>query len=144
MGALAMGASMFAIFLASVALFIVPVTPVPVLVSTAALAAPAPQEPAAETLSPAQLEDALAPRTLGSADAPVTFTEYSSLSCGHCARFHADTLPALKEKYVDTGRVRFVYVDFPTNAPALEARWPRGVFREIILSQLCAETILQL
>lgn len=114
-----------------------PVVPVPVLLSTAALAAPAPQEPAPETLSPEQLGAALAPRTLGDPSAPVTFTEYSSLSCGHCAHFHADTLPVLKKKYVDTGRVRFVYVDFPTNAPALDgamaARCLRGPGPEYFL-----------
>lgn len=100
--------------------FAAPVVPMPVLLSTAALAAPAPAQAAAKTLTPEQIAAALAPRTIGHASAPVVFTEYSSLSCGHCARFHADTLPALKQKYVDTGRVHFVYVDFPTNAPALD------------------------
>ena len=57
--------------------------------------------------------------TLGEANAPVTIIEYASLSCTHCAHFHNETFPALKEKYIDTGKVRFVFRDFPFNAPAL-------------------------
>ena len=58
-------------------------------------------------------------RILGSADAPVIIYEYSSLSCPHCASFHNDILPSLKEKYIDTGKVALVARNFPTNAPAL-------------------------
>lgn len=57
----------------------------------------------------------LAEKSLGSATAPVTMLAYSSLSCSHCADFHASTLPALKSAYVDTGRMRFVFRDFPLN-----------------------------
>ena len=46
---------------------------------------------------------------LGEADAPVTVVEYASFTCPHCARFHEEVFPALKEEYVDTGRVRFEY-----------------------------------
>lgn len=58
---------------------------------------------------------------IGDPDAPVTMIEYSSLSCPHCARFHTDTFPALQERYIDTGKVRMVFRDFPLNEPALQA-----------------------
>ena len=55
----------------------------------------------------------LGERVQGKMDAPVTILEYSSLTCPHCATFHTDTLPAIKEKYIDTGKVRLVMRDFP-------------------------------
>ena len=58
-----------------------------------------------------------ADRTLGSADAPVTVIEYSSLTCPHCAAWTNTVLPEFKTRFVDTGQVRFVYRDLPT-APA--------------------------
>lgn len=63
---------------------------------------------------------ALAERSMGSPEAPVVIEEFASLSCGHCAHFHADVLPKLKEAYVDTGKVRFIFTDFPLNAPAMD------------------------
>ena len=56
---------------------------------------------------------------IGSKDAPITIIEYSSLSCIHCANFHNNTLPQIKEEYIDTGKVRFIFRDFPLNMPAL-------------------------
>ncbi len=58
---------------------------------------------------------------LGTADAPITIVEYASLTCPHCARFHSDTLPALKKEFIDTGKVRIVYRDFPLDRLALAA-----------------------
>ena len=55
---------------------------------------------------------------LGDVDAPVTIIEYASLSCSHCAKFHTDVLPKLKEKYIDNGKVNLVLRNFPLNAPA--------------------------
>jgi protein-disulfide isomerase len=52
--------------------------------------------------------------SIGEADAPVTLIEYASITCGHCAQFHQDVLPAIKEDYVETGKVRFVFREFPT------------------------------
>ncbi len=73
----------------------------------------------------AQLPDMsvmLAEKSLGSPTAPVTMIEYSSLGCSHCADFHGATLPQLKSAYIDTGRVRFVYRDYPLdNGAALAA-----------------------
>lgn len=50
---------------------------------------------------------------LGRADAPITMIEYASLTCSHCATFHARTMPVLKAKYIDTGKVRFALREFP-------------------------------
>lgn len=50
---------------------------------------------------------------LGKDDAKVTVIEYASMTCSHCAAFHKDTLPALKAKYIDTGKVRFTLREFP-------------------------------
>lgn len=69
----------------------------------------------------AQDASAFPEMTLGAADAPVTIIEYASMSCPHCATFHADTYPELKKRYVDSGRVRFVFREFPLNAPAFQA-----------------------
>ena len=60
-------------------------------------------------------------RILGSAEAPITIIEYASLTCPHCAAFHADTLPRLKETWIADGRVRLVYRHFPLGAVALRA-----------------------
>jgi len=49
---------------------------------------------------------------LGSASAPVTVIEFSDFQCGFCKRFWVDTLPKLKEAYIDTGKARFVYRHF--------------------------------
>jgi protein-disulfide isomerase len=59
--------------------------------------------------------------TVGDPAAPVTMIEYSSLTCPHCASFHTDTLPGLKERYIDTGKVRLVVRDFPLDEVALKA-----------------------
>jgi protein-disulfide isomerase len=56
---------------------------------------------------------------LGDDNAPVTLIEYASLSCGHCAKFHNEVFPELKEKYIDIGKVKFILRDFPLNASAL-------------------------
>ena len=60
-------------------------------------------------------------RVLGDPAAPVTIIEFSSLTCPHCAAFHTDTLPALKERFIDTGKAKIVYRDFPLDQSALSA-----------------------
>ena len=56
---------------------------------------------------------------IGSEDAKITIIEYASLSCSHCADFHVNTLETLKKEYIDTGKVRMVFRDYPFNYPAL-------------------------
>lgn len=76
------------------------------------------------TLASAQMatiEQAKGDITLGNADAPVTLHEYSSLTCPHCANFHKDTLPLIKKEYIDTGKVRMVFHDFPLDGLAMGA-----------------------
>lgn len=55
----------------------------------------------------------LGDKVIGKDDAPVTIVEYASLTCSHCAAFHTETVPALKEKYIDTGKVRLIFREFP-------------------------------
>ncbi len=55
---------------------------------------------------------------LGAADAPVTIIEYASMTCTHCAAFHAETWPTLKSKYIDAGKVRFALREFPLDVLA--------------------------
>ncbi|MCI0734943.1 MAG: DsbA family protein [Beijerinckiaceae bacterium] len=57
--------------------------------------------------------EALPDIALGASDAPVTIVEYASMTCTHCAGFHATTFPELKRKYIDTGKVRFILREFP-------------------------------
>lgn len=71
---------------------------------------------AADTVTP---PDGYPERVLGKEDAPVTIYEYSSLTCPHCADFHAETLPDLKKTYFDTGRAKLVFRDFPLDPLAL-------------------------
>ena len=75
--------------------------------------------PAALSWFPAGLAASARDRILGSDDAPVTVIEYSSLTCPHCASFHGGSLKDLKTQYIDTGKVKLVYRDFPTDGLAL-------------------------
>ena len=58
---------------------------------------------------------------MGAANAPVTIIEYASLTCPHCAAFSTGTFPRLKEQYIDTGLVRFIFRDFPLDNFAFAA-----------------------
>jgi len=60
-------------------------------------------------------------RILGSADAPLTIIEYSSLTCPHCAALHADALPRIKETWIADGRARLVFRHYPLDGLALRA-----------------------
>jgi protein-disulfide isomerase len=50
---------------------------------------------------------------LGPANASVTITEYGSLTCPHCADFNRDVFPRIKSEYIDTGKIRYVFREFP-------------------------------
>lgn len=78
------------------------------------------EEPAA-TEKAAAVEGDYGPRSVGSPDAPVVIEEFASFTCPHCAHFHTETYSKLKADYIDTGKVRFVFRDFPLNKPALDA-----------------------
>jgi protein-disulfide isomerase len=56
---------------------------------------------------------------LGSKNAKVVMVEYSSLSCTHCKEFHLQIFKKIKDEYIDTGKVLYVYRHFPTNRSAL-------------------------
>jgi protein-disulfide isomerase len=56
---------------------------------------------------------------MGPETAKVTVVEYASATCPHCADFHKNTFPALKSEYIDTGKIRFIFREFPLNDAAL-------------------------
>lgn len=58
---------------------------------------------------------------LGAKDAPVTIIEYASMTCPHCAAFTKDVFPQIKTAYIDTGKVRFIFREFPLDQVALAA-----------------------
>jgi protein-disulfide isomerase len=58
---------------------------------------------------------------LGSANAPVTITEFASMSCPHCAAFEQNVFPMIRSKYIDTGKVRYVFREFPLDIKAAAA-----------------------
>ncbi len=62
-------------------------------------------------------------RMRGQADAPLTLIEYSDFTCGYCVKFFKRTWPRIQAQYVDTGKVRFVYRDYPRGdqGPGLDA-----------------------
>ncbi|WP_337182738.1 DsbA family protein [Shinella sp.] len=71
----------------------------------------------AEVLKPGALPD----MALGEVNAPVTIVEYMSTTCPHCAAFHNNTFDAIKAKYVDSGKVRFIVREFPFDPRAAAA-----------------------
>ena len=79
----------------------------------------APVAPAEANLPPADLNAELAQpapdgdMAIGSDKAPVTIIEYASMTCPHCAHFSETTFPELKKRYIDTGKVRFIFREFP-------------------------------
>jgi protein-disulfide isomerase len=58
---------------------------------------------------------------MGSPTAPVTIIEYASMTCPHCAHFAVETFPQLKEKYIDTGKVKYIMREYPLDNLALAA-----------------------
>ena len=80
-------------------------------VIAARLIADAMAQSAAEIAKPQSLPD----MALGPADARVTIVEYAAPTCPHCAAFNRDVFPRIKSEYIDTGRVRYVFREFPLN-----------------------------
>lgn len=79
--------------------------------------APRTDIPVAELLKPGPLEEMV----MGDPNAPNVIVEYASMTCPHCAAFHEKLLPELKSKFVDTGKVRFVFREFPMDNLAAAA-----------------------
>ncbi len=71
--------------------------------------------------APLTLEEAMAERSLGQPNAKLVVYEYASLTCPHCAKFHLEVLPEVKKKYIDTGKLRWVYRDYPLDGRAAVA-----------------------
>ena len=69
----------------------------------------------ADLLTPGPLGD----EVQGAANAPVTLIEYASMTCPHCASFHETTYPEMKKKYIDTGKIRFIFREFPLDTLAM-------------------------
>ena len=96
-----------------------PLDEVPMLLSRRLVLATALATPLlarAETADPRMTE-----RTVGTADAPVTVTEWFSLTCTHCADFQKTTFPQVKAELIDTGKIRYIWRDFPLDQVALTA-----------------------
>jgi protein-disulfide isomerase len=97
------------------------------LAGVAAVAVSAPMHPIGEAMAqdtmaalvakPVSLPD----MAIGSIKAPVTITEYASMSCPHCAAFGDNVFPMLRSRYIDTGKVRFVFREFPLDIKAAAA-----------------------
>jgi protein-disulfide isomerase len=73
--------------------------------------------PMAELMTPGPLGD----QVQGAENAPVTIVEYASMTCPHCSHFHETTYPEMKKKYIDTGKVRFIFREFPLDPLAAAA-----------------------
>ena len=96
----------------------------PALAQSPASPAPPVAAPAAPTMAP--IDQLMAPAALpdlvqGAPDAPVTLIEYASATCTHCAAFHDNVFPALKTKYIDPGKVKFILREFPLDPLATGA-----------------------
>ena len=86
-----------------------------VLLSAAALILAAAQMPARAA------DPRMADRAEGKPDAPVTVTEWFSFTCPHCAHFSEDVFPEIKAKLIDTGKLRFVFKEYPRDQTDLMA-----------------------
>ena len=65
--------------------------------------------------------EALKEKRIGLESANIEIIEFASLTCGHCAKFHNEVFPKIKKEFIDTGKVSFIYNDFPLDKFALKA-----------------------
>jgi protein-disulfide isomerase len=84
------------------------------LLSPLRLISEAMAQSASDVAKPVSLPD----MALGPQDAAVTITEYASMTCPHCAAFNADVFPKIKAEYIDTGKVRYIFREFPLDIKA--------------------------
>jgi protein-disulfide isomerase len=69
---------------------------------------------ATDVAKPVSLPD----MAIGPADAAVTITEFASMTCPHCAAFNAEVFPKIKSTYIDTGKIRYIFREFPLDIKA--------------------------
>jgi protein-disulfide isomerase len=69
---------------------------------------------ASDVAKPVSLQDMV----LGPANAPVTITEFASMTCPHCSAFNETVFPKIKSEYIDTGKIRYVFREFPLDIKA--------------------------
>jgi protein-disulfide isomerase len=83
---------------------------------------PPPGRPVEGLMDPSALPDIVESKPgADGKEPPVTIVEYASMTCSHCAAFHATTYPVLRSKYIDTGKVRFILREFPLDPLATAA-----------------------
>src|SRR5258708_7818633 len=75
-------------------------------------------EAIAQSASDVAKPQSLPDMALGPANASVTVTEYASMTCPHCAAFNENVFPKIKSEYIDTGKVRYVFREFPLDIKA--------------------------
>ncbi|MCU0831727.1 MAG: DsbA family protein [Rhizobiaceae bacterium] len=122
-------------------------TPAPATAPAETAAAPAVDLPApdatvdaAALLAPGPMKE----MELGNPQAPVTVIEYASLTCGHCGAFHTSTFQDLKAKYIDTGKIRFIFREYPFDALAeagfMLARCNENVYFPMVSALFAAQS----
>lgn len=79
---------------------------------------------------------------LGEEDAPVTIVEFSDYQCPYCKAFYTDTLPAIKEKYIDTGKVKLIYRDLPLSIHPYA--YPAALIAECVREQTDDSTYFEM
>lgn len=77
------------------------------------------QKALAQSMSDVAAPSPLGDLVMGSEKAPVTIIEYASMTCPHCAAFTVETFPKLKAAYIDTGKVRYIFREFPLDDLAM-------------------------
>ena len=60
-------------------------------------------------------------KSIGSNDAPIVIEEYASFGCSHCADFILKVLPVIESKYIETGKVKLIFKDFPLDSVSIKA-----------------------
>jgi protein-disulfide isomerase len=78
------------------------------------LIADAMAQSASDVAKPVSLPD----MALGPANAPVTITEYASMTCPHCSAFNETVFPKIKSEYIDSGKIRYIFREFPLDIKA--------------------------
>ncbi len=78
---------------------------------------PAKAEDLSTLMDPGPMDE----KMLGDENAPVTIIEYASMTCGHCGAFHNNTLPDIKKKYIETGKAKLIFREFPGDPRAAAA-----------------------